>query len=178
MLIEWLVISHTAFFFRVDPYLIIGAAVVQAVVLALPAVEGRALRVFVANFSSGVAVYTAVEMMIEGMEFWEKPNHVLYWVYSLAIGLFAAWGTRVPECRVAIFGAYLTRASALLAVYTVGEFYLSDNVSLLHWIQDATHTFIGLAVPPPGGCRGSGRCECQAVYAPASGRQPPPTDIR
>lgn len=146
LLLEWLVISHAAFFFRVDPYLIVTAAAIQAAVLAMPAVEERALRVLGANLV-GPAVYTAVEMLMEGMEFWDKPNHVLYWVYSLIIGLFAAWRARVPECRVAIFGAYLARAVVLLAVYAVGEYFTAPTMTLMHWVQDPTHAFLGAAVP-------------------------------
>ena len=144
ILLEWLVISHNAYFLRADPYVLLGGAVAQALVLAAT-VDRRPAWAFWGNLV-GVGLYTLFEMMVEGMEFWQAPHHVLYWAYSLTIAGLAYWQARWPN-DAAIFGAYLVRALALLAAYVVGERYVQAGASFAVALEDPTHIFMLIAVP-------------------------------
>lgn len=144
ILLEWLVISHEAYFLKADPYVLLGAAAIQALVLAA-AVNRRPAWAFWGNLV-GVGLYTLFETVLEGIEFWQAPHHLLYWGFSLTMAALAYWHARWPN-DIALFVAYLVRALALLVAYGVGEYYLQQASSLTVVLEDPTHAFMFIVVP-------------------------------
>ncbi|GAP63622.1 hypothetical protein ARMA_2045 [Ardenticatena maritima] len=147
MLLEWFVLSQTAYFLSADPYLLLVSALVQAVALAMIRENRRPALLFVANMV-GVFTYSLLETTLEGMEFWQAPHHLLYWLYSLIIATCAAWHAR-RNASLALLGMYFARSLALLAVYSLGEYYLAQNGSFspMQILSDPTHMLMSVAVP-------------------------------
>jgi len=122
----------------------------QAIALAMVQPNRRPRALFAANMV-GVITYSLLEMMLEGIAFWQAPHHLLYWLYSLVMAGCAAWHAH-REHPAALMAMYVMRSLALLTVYSLGEYYLGQSaldasVSQHDDFVDPTHLLMGVAVP-------------------------------
>lgn len=137
-------------FFLTDPavYALIGAALLQAYWIGTWQYQGRP-RPLLGNLIAPL-VYTLVEIILEGSEFFEEPRHLAYWGFSLTIGI-------LQELRYRIGGSAgrwmmalesMVRTSILLVGYWVFEAQTHPelSVSLGEFLSDDSHVFITLAV--------------------------------
>src|SRR5581483_4398319 len=98
----------------------------------------------------GVAVYSIIEVLWEGAEFFLNPNHLAYWFFSLGIGILQTLQTRLPRRFLAplIVSESIFRTSILFVMYALFEFYANpaQTRSLNAFFADTSHQFIALVV--------------------------------
>jgi len=156
IILELLLVSGTplSYLMKPDPYLIILACLIQAWALGIWKYRGHSLRL-VGNLI-GPAIYTAIEVMLEGAEFFDSPNHWAYWGFALAIGLLqegkqtAAGGLK----GFLILGEHVIRTNILLSAYWIFEAshdrgYPSFNPeyqSFTGFFSDHSHQYIGIVL--------------------------------
>lgn len=135
-----------------DAYVLVGACLLQAWLLGSWQYAGKP-RPFLGNLV-GPACYTLIEGIIEGTAFFAGPNHIAYWVFSLALGALqqlqqrAGWG--VLETALSLAEG-VTRAAILLAMYWILETRAQPEVGgLAEFMRDASHVYITLALAALG----------------------------
>lgn len=130
-----------------DLYAILFASVVQAWWLSRRELSSRPHR-FLGNLI-GPVIYTLIEVSLEGVRFFESPNHLAYWFFALAIGILQAVGPNLPPLAAAAtrVGEDIVRTGILLAMY--GLFEASDEpekfYSIATFLADGSHQFVALA---------------------------------
>ncbi len=162
IILELLLPSNMAYWRKPDPYLIIGACLVQAYVLGRWKYHGKGRR-FVGNLV-GPALYTVCEVLIEGPEFFDSPNHLAYWIFALMIGIVQAQ-EQTPirlKKQVCILSEHLVRTQILFVMYWIFE-TSSDGLAasiltpsaLRAFFSDPSHVYIGIVTMLLGGVVGS-----------------------
>lgn len=129
-----------------DLYFILLAALAQAAVISRWQYFDSP-RPMLGNLI-GPFIYTLFELLAEGGEFFENPNHIAYWSFSIGIGL--AQQLRLWQPRYAtpfILLENLLRTSIILVMYTIFEFIKDDYTSMQEFMHDPTHMFIVITVP-------------------------------
>ncbi len=142
-----LLLEGPEIFVAPDAYVLVGAALLQAWALARWE-HSPSPRRLPGNLV-GPAVYTLVESLFEGADFFAAPNHVAYWCFALVIGgLQAARARHVrgPVADTLVVLENVARAAILFAMYAIFE-VLSDRkgFSVAAFFADPSHVFIGLA---------------------------------
>lgn len=130
-----------------DPYLILGAALVQAWLISRWSFRGRPLPL-IGNFI-GPLIYTGIEILVDGSDFTATANHIAYWGFALAIGLSQQLRlfTAARYTNALILLENLVRTSILLVMYTILEFIKDDYASLGVFLADSTHLFVVITIP-------------------------------
>ncbi len=131
-----------------DFYVICVAALIQAYVLGRGEFKGRR-SAFFGNLI-GPAVYTVIEVLFEGMRFFDVGNHIAYWVFALAIGILQVMRAgATPRSRDAIVVAEnVVRASIIVVMYWIFE--ARGNPEYATWagfVQDPSHVFVIFSAP-------------------------------
>ncbi|MBL6927769.1 MAG: adenylate/guanylate cyclase domain-containing protein [Rhodospirillales bacterium] len=131
-----------------DFYAICAAALIQAYVLGRGEFLGRR-PAFFGNLV-GPAVYTLIEVIFEGMRFFEGAHHIAYWVFALAIGILqAVRAGAAPRPRDAIVVIEnVLRASIIAVMYWIFEARGNpEYASVAGFMQDPSHVFVLLSAP-------------------------------
>lgn len=147
ILLELLLESPQDYLFKPGLYVNIAASLVQAYWLTRWQTASHPLRV-VGNLI-GPALYTLVEVILEGPGFFAAPHHLGYWGFALVIGILQTLRLRMPS----VFSATLivienvVRTLILFFVYAIFEIGhdLTQPALLSTFFSDASHQFIGLA---------------------------------
>ena len=135
------------YFTRPDFYILVPSSWLQAYVLVRQP-EMPAWQKFFGNLIAP-ALYTAGEMLVEGLEFFTAPQHVAYLIVSLLIAVLQA-----AQVNLAGFLAdflliieNVIRAEIIFILYVVFETITNpqQTVSVVEFFADASHRFIGLA---------------------------------
>ncbi len=146
-LLELLLEGPAGFLRAPDLYTILFASVMQAWWLSRRQFAHRPRR-FLGNLI-GPTIYTLVEVSLEGMRFFDSPNHVAYWLFALAIGTLQATGPRLPgwAAAAARVAEDVVRAGILLAMYALFEATNEPEKyhSLATFMADGSHRFVTLA---------------------------------
>ncbi|MDH4248665.1 MAG: adenylate/guanylate cyclase domain-containing protein [Deltaproteobacteria bacterium] len=146
--LEMLLTSPWSYFRDADLYLILSASLAQSALAGWWRHGGRP-RPLLANLS-GPALYTLVEMLMDGWGFFEKPHHLAYWAFALSIGLVQEARIRMPALAAAwwIILENFFRTSILLVMYAILEILLDPkNNSVSVFLEDRSHVFVVLVVP-------------------------------
>ena len=137
-----------AYFLEQHFYTMCTAAIAQAAYLSGD--RGR-VRIFAGNLI-GPAIYTVVEAIAEGPEFFTFLHHYEYWMFAGAIGALQAIRGRVSGERIASFvmiAEGVVRSSILLAMYATFEIEgaaADANGAKPGFFDDRSHTFIAWAI--------------------------------
>lgn len=100
----------------------------------------------------GPALYTLLEVLLEGPRFFSAPHHLAYWGFAFTIGALQALRLRlrlVAHLSAAIIVIEnVTRTSILFFMYAIFETHANpmQTASLSAFFGDASHVFIGLLV--------------------------------
>jgi adenylate cyclase len=135
------------YFLEPDFYAIVLAALAQAAWLSRDAQDGPARRVL--GNLVGPAVYSAIELAVEGLRFLQAPHHIAYWGFSLAIGLMqAARGSRTGRIAGALLVAEsVVRSMILFAMYAIFEQLTAPPAAAgKPFFQDPSHVFIAWSI--------------------------------
>jgi class 3 adenylate cyclase len=94
-------------------------------------------------------VYTLLETLLEGPQFFVRPYHLAYWIFSVLIGGLQELAPHVPG-KIAEFMTvleHLTRTCILLAMYAIFETLTSaEPASILTFWDDSSHVFISIVM--------------------------------
>ncbi len=136
-----------ALFLAPDAYVLLFAAVAQAWIASGWERQGLA-RPFRANLIGPLA-YVALETAIEGVRFFDQPNHQIYLAFGLAVGA-ARWAlerTRSERGRLALLlGEGASRGAILLFMYAALEARPAPvSLGARFWVDDS-HVYIALAL--------------------------------
>jgi len=148
-LLEILLEGASAFIRKPDFYAILFASLLQALFLSRRKSSDRPMRLL--GNLIGPAIYTFVEILLEGTEFFQSPNHIAYWGFSLAIGMLQEVQPFVREkvLGVIVILENLIRTSILLTMYIIFEFISDPEIyfDISSFLSDSSHQFISLAIP-------------------------------
>lgn len=144
ILLESLVESPGKYLAAPDPYILLAASIFQALILNRWRSGWRRLP----GNLIGPAVYTLIEVALDGMRFFTSINHIAFWLFAFSFGVFQAMRHYLPET----WGNWLLiledalRGSILLVMYYVFEFKTNpqQTASLQLFLQDASHVFVAL----------------------------------
>lgn len=129
-----------------DAWVLVGAAVVQAWFLSRQRWLGRP-RPLLGNLV-GPALYTAIEVAIEGPAWFLRPNHLAYWVFAVAVGLLQRARLAGPPGRdLLLLAENMVRAGVVTVMYGLIEHARDEYASLAAFLEDPAHVFIAVVVP-------------------------------
>ena len=144
ILLELLLEGPVRYLVAPDAYAITLAAIVQTRILSRWQMGAHPRR-FLGNLI-GPALYTAIEIGIEGTEFFASPNHLAYWGFAAAIGLLQSIRPAIPRPLRGPVQVIedVVRASILLVMYIIFE---NATGGLAHggFFTDPSHKFVALA---------------------------------
>jgi len=147
ILLELLLEGPSEYIRNPDLYSLILAALAQAYWLARWQVTARPLR-FWGNLI-GPALYTIVEVSIEGLTFFTGLHHLAYWVFAIILGSLHSFRThpKVPKILISILEG-IVRSTILLVMYFIFEVASSSNqpYTLAIFFEDNSHIFVTVAI--------------------------------
>jgi adenylate cyclase len=144
-ILELLLEDGFGYFRSADFYALIVGALVQAALLS-----GAGARWRLAGNLAGPALYTAIEVAVDGGGFFAAPHHLAYWVFAFAIGALqqarAAAGPRACHGLLVVEG--VVRSSILFAMYAIYEVLSTPPAQrdTARFFEDPSHVFIAWAV--------------------------------
>jgi len=147
LLLELLLGGSARYFLDPDFHAIMLAALVQAGFLAHRAAGPAPWRL--AGNLVGPAIYTAVELSLEGARFFSAPHHVAYWAFSLAIGALQQlrWGRNGRLADALLVLESVVRSMILFAMYAIYESLSAPaDAAATPFFADGAHVFIGSAM--------------------------------
>ncbi len=154
IILELLLVSGNPFSYllKFDPYIIILACLIQAWVLGMWKYRGRSLRLW--GNLIGPAIYTAVEVALEGSEFFDSPNHLAYWGFALAIGLLQEGRQQTSGGlkNFFILAEHVIRTNILLSTYWIFEASHGDPLSnpayqsFIGFFSNHSHQYLGIVL--------------------------------
>jgi class 3 adenylate cyclase len=130
-----------------DPYLLLGAALLQAWIVSGWEHAGKP-RPLIGNLI-GPAFYTLVEVLHIGMGFFSAPNHIAYWVFAGTVGL-------IQTARQHLFGGLhdllilaenVVRTSFVLVMYIILERLRGECQGMGPFMSYASHQFLTVVMP-------------------------------
>jgi class 3 adenylate cyclase len=131
-----------------DPYLLLGAALLQAWIVSGWEHAGNP-RPLIGNLI-GPAFYTLVEVLHTGLVFFEAPNHFAYWAFAFSIGLlqrarlhFSSGGIQ----DLVIIGENVVRTSFVLVMYIILERLRGECQGVGPFLSYASHQFLAVVMP-------------------------------
>ena len=147
IILELLIEGFSDYVFEPDFYTLILACLVQAWWLGSRQYEGRPSP-FLGNLI-GPAVYTLIEVALEGAAFWQSPNHIAYWVFAFLVGGLQQLQLWLPQgLRLyALLAEHLTRTSILLVMYIIFEIHDAPSLEgVMHFFSDDSHLFVSIVI--------------------------------
>ena len=145
ILLEVLVEGPRNYLFAPDGYIIFLAGLIQAFFLS----NWQGWKRLPGNLI-GPALYTVVEIWLEGPSFFNSPNHILYWVIALIFGLMQAPRPSLKGFLFALTVIFeeICRASILIAMYYIFELKTNpaQTGTLAAFFFDPSHQFVTFVV--------------------------------
>lgn len=131
--------------FTIDPYLLLGAALIQS--MCLTWWQHRDAPARLAGNLVAPTLYTLGAVLLEGIQFFGTPNHIAFWSFALLIGglqhLSSQAGTRWWLRLAANTGESLLRSSLPLAAYIIFVTeQTAGSLSLEGFIADDRNLFL------------------------------------
>lgn len=146
MLILEALLAKRGYFAGADPYLLLGAGVLQATLIPWLVTRGLSMP-FLANLA-GPLVYSAVEASLEGSEFFLQWHHQAYWAFGIGFGALQ-WGqAKFPRSAAPLVLAENVLRSAIpLVMYALFE-ARSKNAALSVevFFADRAHDFLAVVL--------------------------------
>jgi class 3 adenylate cyclase len=144
ILLELLLEGPVRYLAAPDAYALTLAALVQTRFLSRWQ-NGENPRRFWGNLI-GAALYTAIEIGIEGTDFFASPNHLAYWGFAAAIGLLQSIRPAMPHVLRGPVQVIedVVRASILLVMYIIFE-SATGGLTQDGFFADSSHRFVALA---------------------------------
>ncbi|GAB4500473.1 MAG: adenylate/guanylate cyclase domain-containing protein [Anaerolineales bacterium] len=144
ILLESLVESPAKYLTAPDPYILLAASLIQALILN----RWRSGWKRLPGNLIGPAIYTLIEVALDGMRFFTSFNHIAFWLFAFSFGVFQAARDYLPD----LWANWLLvledalRGSILLVMYYVFEVKTNpqQTTSIRVFLQDSSHVFVAL----------------------------------
>ncbi len=144
LLILEALLDDAGYFAHADPYVLLGAGILQAYVMEWWPARFRGMR-FLANFVGPIS-YSFVEAWLEGIEFFQQWHHQVYWGFALGFALLHWARSRRPLPALVLTESVL-RSSIPLVMYAVFEARTGDAAfSLRLFFADPAHDFLAIVL--------------------------------
>jgi class 3 adenylate cyclase len=149
ILLELLLRGAPTYLRQPDAYLLLLAGFGQALWLSRRSPDRRWR---LAGNLIGPALYTVVEVAMDGASFFADANHVAYWAFALLIGIIQAARMRGPRLQGALLVAeQVVRSCILLVMYAIFEIRSSPiPTNFLVFMDDPSHMFVAVIIPVLG----------------------------
>ncbi|MBD3306906.1 adenylate/guanylate cyclase domain-containing protein [candidate division KSB3 bacterium] len=157
LILELLLSSDNPFDYIREPdaYVISVACIIQAYFLGMWKYKGHSHRL-IGNLI-GPTLYTVIELFVEGREFFDKPNHIAYWGFALAIGLiqeFEYQSSSKFSKNVLIILENLVRTNILLITYWIftashdsgSSPFDADYLTFQGFLSDHGHQYVAIVL--------------------------------
>ncbi len=137
-----------AYLTKPDLYALILASALQAYWFARKAERRSPLQQFLGNLIAP-AVYSFNEIAIEGSKFFNKPHHIIFWIFAALVGLLDALQSGKPSffSNVILVIKNVVYSQILFTSYIIFESYTNpiQTITLKEFFSDPSHILIGLA---------------------------------
>jgi len=131
---------------ELDMYVILFACFVQAYILGIWNFKGKNLKL-IGNLI-GPAVYTAIEMSLEGAVFLTGFNHIAYWIFAFAIGFLQQsqpYTSSFLRSTLVIL-ENMVRTYIVLVMYGIYEYTQPDAPDIYLFFHDESHVYFFLVI--------------------------------
>lgn len=148
IILESLLYGPFKYFTNPDIYALLFGSIVQAYFLGKWRYE-KNNRFLLGNLI-GPAIYTCIEVVMEGMIFFSFPYHIAYWIFSFIAGLLDESQNRSSGKfkDLLIILENVTRTCILLAMYWIFESSGKPKyISVSGFLSDKSHIFIAIVIP-------------------------------
>ena len=148
ILVEMLRAGVFLYWLKIDPYFLLGGAVLQAYLMTQWVRDGKWFTP-IGNLI-GVGLYFLLELYLDGFwEFLDNPNHRVYITFSLAICIiqFLEQLKFAPLAKLLVLVENMVRTLVVLAMYWVVE--IGENPqgeSIAQFYEEPGHIYITLAL--------------------------------
>lgn len=131
---------------ELDMYVILFACFIQAFILGRWNHKGKNLK-FIGNLI-GPAVYTIVEISLEGLRFLDGYNHIAYWVFAVCIGLLQQSQTYTSAFLkdFLVILENMVRTYIVLVMYGIYEYTQPDAPDFYLFFQDESHIYFFMVI--------------------------------
>lgn len=146
IILELLKSGISGYITEADMYIILFSCLTQAYVLGVWNYQGKN-RKLIGNLIAP-AIYTAIELPLEGFVFFNSVNHTIYWGVALSVGLFQ----QMQAYSVGYFRTALrilenvARTYIVLIMYAVYEYSLPDSGPLSDFFADKSHQYFSVVI--------------------------------
>lgn len=146
LLILEALLATPGYFFRIDPYLLLAAGLVQACLAEWLA--GRGTPHALLSNLAGPLVYTALEVMIEGGAFFLQWHHQAYWGFAMGFGALQGLQARRPHWdAILVLAESVLRSAIPLVLYALFEARSKGAaLSVAVFFGDRAHTFLAIVL--------------------------------
>ncbi|OPX54345.1 hypothetical protein BTE48_14865 [Oceanospirillum multiglobuliferum] len=147
IILEMLLVGAANYVLEPDFYIMLLACFLQAAWLGHRQFIGKPMP-FIGNLV-GPAVYSLIEVSLDGAEFWEAPHHQAYWVFALIVGSLQQIQLYLPKIiRVYVLLAeHLARTSILLVMYAIFEWHEKPFINSIElFLEDESHQFVSIVI--------------------------------
>ncbi len=155
IIFELLMAGPREFLFEINSYLIFAACIVQALVLGTWKYQGKSNRLL--GNLIGPAIYTTLELLLEGVVFFSSPHHLAYWGFSFFIGLFQELKTKARGITADLFTIleHLVRTCILVVMYGIFEAMTEEKYNSVElFLANNSHMFVTVVIVLLGGVIG------------------------
>jgi len=145
LILEWM-LAPGHYLLEIDPYLLVGVGLSQAIVIAMFAARGPAW-LFFGNLV-GPLSYSLIESGIEGFSFFGQWHHQAYWAFALAFGTLQWLEARLPRpVEALVLLENILRSLIPLAMYALFEARDGNSaVDLGRFFEDRAHIYLAIVL--------------------------------
>jgi len=144
LLILEALLATPGYFMRLDPYLLLGAGIFQALAIEQMASHAKK-KLFLGNLI-GPLVYSASEVLIEGADFFMQWHHQAYWIFSIGFGVLQTLEVQRGRLHsILILFENVLRSSIPLVIYFLFEARSNSlALSFSDFFEDQAHSFLAI----------------------------------
>ena len=147
LILEWL-LSPDGYFREIDAYVLLAAALTQAAWQAHS--RTRTTLGVIAGNLLGVALYSVIESLVEGLRFFQSEQHLAYWIIAVSFAILQ--GMRQASSRVSfqeslLLAENIFRAGIPVLLYAVFEARSKQTfLDFSGFFGDPAHLYLTIVV--------------------------------
>lgn len=141
-----LILEGKSYFYEVDGYILIIACCLQAYYLGTQSYKKQP-RPLLGNLITPI-LYTLFELFQTGLVFFEKPNHLAFWFFSLSIALLQSLRLHfVAFDKYLLVTESVLRMNIILVMYWIyGILTNQASYNLFSFFDEGSHIFLFLTM--------------------------------
>jgi len=146
IILELLKSGFEDYIHELDMYVILFACFIQAYILGKWNFKGKNLK-FLGNLI-GPAVYTVIELSLEGLSFLSAYNHMAYWAFGLSIGFLQQCQPYTSKFtrNFLVILENMIRTYIVLVMYAIYEYTQPNAPDPALFLEDESHVYFVLVI--------------------------------